>query len=156
MPRDASSFDEVAGESMFRFGAWRIPIAALFALSFVLPRNLPAQASDQPQTPAAAPSATATTTPTRTPPTAEQLGDSLAARQRYQAAIAAYSKAPEMTAPIWNKMGIAYQMMFNSKDATRCYKQSLLLDPAQFSGPEQSCHRLCLTEGIWPGRPSLP
>lgn len=115
---------------MFRFGAWRIPIAALFALSFVLPRNLPAQASDQPQTPAAAPSATATTTPTRTPPTAEQLGDSLAARQRYQAAIAAYSKAPEMTAPIWNKMGIAYQMMFNSKDATRCYKQSLLLDPA--------------------------
>jgi tetratricopeptide (TPR) repeat protein len=26
-------------------------------------------------------------------------------------------------------MGIAYQMMFNSKDATRCYKQSLQLDP---------------------------
>src|ERR1700734_253578 len=50
------------------------------------------------------------------PPTAEQAGDSLAARQRYQAAIEAYSKATEMTATIWNKMGISYQMMFNSKD----------------------------------------
>ena len=27
-----------------------------------------------------------------------------------------------MTAAIWNKMGIDYQMMFNSKDAARCYK----------------------------------
>ena len=35
-----------------------------------------------------------------------------------------------MTAAIWNKMGIAYQMMFNSKDAMRCYKESLKLDPA--------------------------
>jgi tetratricopeptide (TPR) repeat protein len=62
-------------------------------------------------------------------PTPEQEGDSLAARQRYQAAIAAYSKSPQMTAAIWNKMGIAYQMMFNSKDATRCYKESLKLEP---------------------------
>ncbi len=64
-----------------------------------------------------------------TPPTPEQLGDSLVAHQRYQAAVAAYSKAPQMTAAIWNKMGIAYQMMFNPKDATRCYKESLKLDP---------------------------
>jgi len=41
------------------------------------------------------------------PPTPEQIGDSLSVRQRYQAAIAAYSKADPMTAPIWNKMGIA-------------------------------------------------
>ena len=34
-----------------------------------------------------------------------------------------------MSAAIWNKMGIAYQMMFNAKDATRCYKESLKLDP---------------------------
>jgi len=69
-------------------------------------------------------------TPPVKPPTAEQLGDSLVARQRYQAAIAAYSKAPEITADIWNKMGIAYQMLFNATDATRCYKQSLKLEPA--------------------------
>ncbi len=114
---------------MLRFGLKQIPVAALFALVLAIPRNLPAQASD-PSHPPAAPPAPETVPPAaHTPPTAEQLGDSLTARQRYQAAIAAYSKAPEMTAPIWNKMGIAYQMMFNSKDATRCYKASLELDP---------------------------
>ena len=110
------------------FGARRIPVAVLFALSLAIPRSLPAQASDPSQAPTAPPAATSHDQ-AHTPPTAEQLGDSLTARQRYQAAIAAYSKAPEMTATIWNKMGIDYQMMFNSKDATRCYKQSLQLDP---------------------------
>lgn len=62
-------------------------------------------------------------------PTPEEIGDSLTARQRYQAAIAAYEKAPERSATLWNKMGIAYQMMFNSKEATRCYRESLKLDP---------------------------
>jgi tetratricopeptide (TPR) repeat protein len=62
-------------------------------------------------------------------PTPEQTGDSLAAHQRYQAAIESYSKAGEMTAAIWNKMGISYQMMFNSKDAMRCYRESLKIDP---------------------------
>lgn len=66
---------------------------------------------------------------TAPPPTPEQVGDSLSVRQRYQAAIAAYSKADPMTAPIWNKMGIAYQMMFDVKDAIRCYTASLKLDP---------------------------
>lgn len=63
------------------------------------------------------------------PPTPEQAGDSLVGHQRYQAAIEAYSKAPEMTAVIWNKMGIAYQLMLNSHEAMRCYKESLKLDP---------------------------
>ena len=108
----------------------RIPIAALFALFLACPRGLPAQASGQ--LPAArAPPAPETAVPAHTAPTAEQLGDSFTARQRYQAAIAAYSKAPEMTATIWNKMGIDYQMMFNSKDAARCYKQSIQLDPSE-------------------------
>jgi Tfp pilus assembly protein PilF len=62
-------------------------------------------------------------------PTLEQIADSLQAHQRYQAAIEAYSKAPEKTAAIWNKMGIAYQMMLNSKDAMRCYRESLKIDP---------------------------
>jgi Tfp pilus assembly protein PilF len=47
--------------------------------------------------------------------------------QRYQAAIAAYQKAPP-SAAVWNKMGIAYQMMFNVREATHCYRQSLKLD----------------------------
>jgi tetratricopeptide (TPR) repeat protein len=62
-------------------------------------------------------------------PTAEDVGDSLAARQRYQAAIGMYEKMPQKTATIWNKMGIAYQMMFNNKDAVHCYKESLRLNP---------------------------
>jgi|GEM_PF-882467 FOG: TPR repeat len=63
------------------------------------------------------------------PPTPEQMGDSLSVRQRYQAAIAAYSKAQPITAVIWNKMGIAYQMMFDVRDAIRCYNASIKLDP---------------------------
>lgn len=114
---------------MWGFGARRFPVAILFALALAIPRSLPAQASDPSQAPTAPPAATTATTNAHTPPTAEQLGDSLTARQRYQAAIADYSKAPELTATIWNKMGIDYQMMFSSKDATRCYKQSLQLDP---------------------------
>jgi Tfp pilus assembly protein PilF len=62
------------------------------------------------------------------PPSAEDMGDSLAIHQRYQAAIASYQKAPPSAAN-WNKMGIAYQMMFNVREATRCYRQSLKLDP---------------------------
>ena len=64
-----------------------------------------------------------------TQPTPEQLGDSLAGHQRYQAAIAAYSKITDPSAEVWNKLGIAYQMMFNPKDAARCYNASLKLDP---------------------------
>jgi tetratricopeptide (TPR) repeat protein len=94
----------------------------LLALSLGASRAQPTQAASPTPPPASA-------APPQTPPTAEQLGDSLVGHERYQAAIAAYSKSPQMTADIWNKMGIAYQMLFNSKDATRCYKESLKLDP---------------------------
>ena len=109
---------------MFAFQPNRwILTAALAALSFAALRLLPAQEKG----PAPAPAAAATPSPIQ--PTPEQLGDSLYARQRYQAAIEAYAKAPQKTADIWNKMGIAYQMMFNPRDATRCYRESLKLDP---------------------------
>ena len=51
------------------------------------------------------------------------------AQKRYQLAIAAYKKAQPPTASTWNKMGIAYQMMFNLKEAQNCYKESIKLDP---------------------------
>ncbi len=72
--------------------------AVLFTVSVAIPRNLPAQETDQSPAPAAAPPAAQAAAPAPAQPTAEQLGDSLTARQRYQAAIAAYSKAPQMTA----------------------------------------------------------
>jgi tetratricopeptide (TPR) repeat protein len=62
-------------------------------------------------------------------PTPEQLGDALMGHQRYQAAIEAYKKGPHDSADVWNKMGIAYQMMFNMDEATRCYQVSLKLSP---------------------------
>jgi tetratricopeptide (TPR) repeat protein len=108
---------------MFTLKARRWIWATLaFAVAFEMPWVLPAQAKVQAPAPPAA-------TPAAAQPTPEQIGDSLIAHQRYQAAIAAYAKAPQMTAALWNKMGIAYQMIFNSKDATRCYKESLKLEP---------------------------
>ncbi len=91
-----------------------------------VPVQTPPQSSVPAQT--SAPVAPADAVPA-TPLTPEQLGDSLAAHQRYQAAIAAYAKETNPTSGLWNKMGIAYQMMFNLKDATRCYNASLKLDP---------------------------
>ncbi|MFP5237863.1 MAG: tetratricopeptide repeat protein [Acidobacteriota bacterium] len=71
--------------------------------------------------------------PTATTPaiqiTPEELGDALMIHQRYQAAIDAYKQAPLNTAQIWNKMGVAYQLMFNNHDAERCYRKALKLDP---------------------------
>jgi len=124
----------------------RLPFLALMALLLASPRLLPAQAPAEAQTPAAlVPSQTSAQPPVQSPaggattagqapispvtdPNPEDLGDSLEARQRYQAAIAAYSKIAEPSAAVWNKMGIAYQMMFNPKDAIRCYNASLKLD----------------------------
>jgi len=104
---------------------------AVLLVSFgVLPRFLPAQSPDQAKTvPSALPTVQKPVTQAPTPQTPEQIGDSLVAHLRYQAAIEAYAKAPQMTATLWNKMGIAYQMLFNTKDAARCYKESLQLDP---------------------------
>ena len=50
------------------------------------------------------------------------------AQKRYQVAISDYKNVRPLTAQIWNKMGIAYQMMLNLKDAQRCYKESIKLD----------------------------
>ena len=63
------------------------------------------------------------------PPTPEELGDTLSVHQRYQEAIESYMKAPRDSAVVWNKMGIAYQMMFNLDEAIRCYHESLRIDP---------------------------
>jgi tetratricopeptide (TPR) repeat protein len=62
-------------------------------------------------------------------PTPEQVGDSLMAHQRYQAAIEAYKQAPRNSAEAWNKMGVAYQLMFNVDEATKCYQMALKLNP---------------------------
>lgn len=62
-------------------------------------------------------------------PTREQIGDSLMAHQRYQAAIEAYKQGAPSSTEVWNKMGVAYQLMFNSEEAERCYAMAMKLDP---------------------------
>lgn len=59
----------------------------------------------------------------------EKMGDSLAASGRYLAAAKAYAQIAHPSAVVWNKMGIAYQMVYDLKDAVRCYKESLKLRP---------------------------
>jgi tetratricopeptide (TPR) repeat protein len=61
--------------------------------------------------------------------TPEQIGDALMVHQRYQAAIEAYKRDPNPTASLLNKTGIAYQLMLNLPEATRCYQGSLKLEP---------------------------
>jgi tetratricopeptide (TPR) repeat protein len=51
------------------------------------------------------------------------------AHQRYQAAIEAYKKAPSNDATVFNKMGIAYQLMLDLPDAMHCYQTSHKLEP---------------------------
>jgi tetratricopeptide (TPR) repeat protein len=97
---------------------------------------VPAQESAQSPSPSATPAAQqpivdlprAKSTTPQDPPTFEDRGDSLLAQKRYQAAIEAYKQAPKNVPAVWNKMGIAYQLMFNLQDAERCYESSLKLD----------------------------
>ncbi len=65
--------------------------------------------------------------PPSVPP--EILGDVYLVRQRYQAAIDAYAKVSPPSAALWQKRGLAYQMLFDLNDAVRCYNESLQLDP---------------------------
>jgi tetratricopeptide (TPR) repeat protein len=58
-----------------------------------------------------------------------EIADTLMYHRRYQEAIAKYTSIEPKTADIWNKMGLAYQLMLNLNDAVRCYKQSIKLDP---------------------------
>jgi Tfp pilus assembly protein PilF len=60
--------------------------------------------------------------------THEGVSDQPSGRQQYQALIDSYSKIRRPSAEIWNAMGIAYQMLFDLKDATRCYKNALKID----------------------------
>jgi len=108
---------------------WIPVVPALFVATFGVPLSMVGQTPEQSLVEPGSVALPASSARVHRP-TPEMTGDSLAAHQRYQAAIAAYSQSPHMTAAIWNKMGISYQMIFNSKDAMRCYKESLKLEPA--------------------------
>jgi len=84
--------------------------------------GIPAFAAS-PQTGSRAPQTTATDV------SPELRGDLAMARQQYLAAIEAYREAPQNSAVIWNKMGIAYHHLFAMDLARRDYQQALRLRP---------------------------
>jgi tetratricopeptide (TPR) repeat protein len=77
------------------------------------------------------------------PLTPERRGDILMARKMYREAIELYSEAPQDSAVVWNKMGIAYHQMNNLGTiyyaekrygkATQYYKRALRLAPESAS-----------------------
>ena len=113
---------------------WLPALAVLAALvltsAFISAQaSAPAPARTLVAPPANAPQIQPSAGASQIPPTPEEVGDALMSHQRYQAAIEAYKKGPRDSPDVWNKMGIAYQLMFNLEDASRCYRASLKLDP---------------------------
>lgn len=113
-----------------------LPAVALFvactALQHAQPAVTPAQSLAADSTATALPSGLrprALVDPALPAPSLEQRGDILEMSRQYQAAVQAYAQIQQPSATVWNKMGIAYQMLFDLQDAARCYKESLKLDP---------------------------
>ena len=108
-------------------------LAALIAATALLAESIGVSAQVLNQSASAISLAPAVATEPKFQPTAEEEGDLMMAHQRYQAAIEAYKRAPRTSVEAWNKMGVAYQLMFNTNDATRCYQKVLKLDPKNAS-----------------------
>jgi tetratricopeptide (TPR) repeat protein len=64
----------------------------------------------------------------------EVQGDLLCARQRYLDGIKAYLQAPQDSAVVANKIGVAYHHMFDIVDARKYYERAIKLDP-KFAEP---------------------
>lgn len=57
----------------------------------------------------------------------EERGDLMMARGQYVAAIKAYQQAPQNSAAVWNKMGMAWQHLFATDKAKTDYRRALRL-----------------------------
>lgn len=104
-----------------KFSNWWLVGVALLGLGMQAAR-LPGQSA------ASTPPQASSEPPATFHPTHENYGDSLMARQQYQAAIEQYKQAPA-NPEVLNKMGVAYQLLYNIRDAGKCYKQALRKDP---------------------------
>jgi len=90
----------------------------------------------QPQTVSAAAASSPSVSPQLSPTqlqsglSPEELGDELMSSKQYEAAIHAFNREKHKSADVWNKTGIAYELMFDNPDALRCYMQAIKLEPA--------------------------
>ncbi|MGC9946625.1 MAG: tetratricopeptide repeat protein [Bryobacteraceae bacterium] len=83
----------------------------------------PQPALDSPLTAKPKPSEAATA-----PLTPEDRGDVYMARKMYREAIESYQQAPQNSAVVWNKMGIAYHQMLQLDAAMKRYRRAIRLD----------------------------
>ncbi|MGH9659605.1 MAG: tetratricopeptide repeat protein [Bryobacteraceae bacterium] len=67
--------------------------------------------------------------PATEPLTAERRADIFMARKMYREAVETYRQAPQDSAVVWNKMGIAYHQMVQLDTARKHYERSLKLNP---------------------------
>lgn len=116
-----------------------LPAIALFVASSAASHAQLAMNSPQPLSPDSAtappssvPQSSTQVNPVLPLPLFEQRGDVHLVLKEYQAAVQAYGEIEQPSAAVWNKMGIGYQMLFDAKDAVRCYKEALKLDPNNF------------------------
>jgi len=75
--------------------------------------------------PATAPAVSEAVNPPLTP---EKRGDVFMARKMYREAIEAYEQAPQDSAIVWNKLGIAYHQMLQLEAAMKRYRRAIRLD----------------------------
>ena len=64
-----------------------------------------------------------------TPLTLERRGDIYMARKMFREAIDVYQKAPQNSAVIWNKVGIAYHQLMQFDVARKRYERAIKLNP---------------------------
>jgi Flp pilus assembly protein TadD len=121
---------------MCRIAAFRLLLPSAIFATLAVASQLVAQMVFAAQIPALQISQQAPTSVPRQPDvsqslqlTPEERGNMLLAEKHYQAAVEAYKKAPQNSADVWNRMGIAYQQLFNVNEALRCFQVSLKLNP---------------------------
>jgi tetratricopeptide (TPR) repeat protein len=103
--------------------AWIVTVAltaasllpAQLANPLVHPTNVPNSTASRPQEPLE-------------PLTPERRGDIMMARKMYREAIDLYRQAPQDSAVIWNKMGIAYHQMTQLDAAKKHYERAIKLN----------------------------
>jgi tetratricopeptide (TPR) repeat protein len=105
--------------------AWNliVPLAVSLASCAALAQETKIALSSKP--PAASPALSDIATPPLTP---ERRGDILMARKMYREAIESYEQAPQDSAIVWNKMGIAYHQMLDLDAAMKRYRRAIRLD----------------------------
>jgi tetratricopeptide (TPR) repeat protein len=78
--------------------------------------------------PAAKPTVSETASAAVPPLKPEDRGDVYMARKMYREAIEAYQQAPQDSAVVWNKLGIAYHQMMQLDAAMKRYRRAIRLD----------------------------